>query len=138
MKVAIVGSRKWPYRAAVSFCVQGIAREHPGAVIVSGGAEGVDKVAEETARVCGLEVELHLPDWKAHGRAAGPLRNRLIVESADRVVAFWDGESRGTLSSINIAKKLGKPLEVITPADYLAGEKARYDTHTAPDPSGTS
>lgn len=131
MKVAIVGSRNWPYRSAISFYVQKIAREHPKAVIVSGGAEGVDKWAEETARVCGLAVEIYLPDWKTHGRAAGPIRNRSIVEAADKVVAFWDGESRGTKSSINLAKKLGKPLEVFTPSDYLMSERERWEASQA-------
>jgi hypothetical protein len=54
-----------------------------------------------------------LPDWAKHGRAAGPIRNKLIISDADYVIAFWDGKSTGTLSSINIAKGLNKPLTII-------------------------
>ena len=40
----------------------------------------------------------------------GPLRNRYMVERSDGVIAFGDGESKGTKNLIACAKKLGKPL----------------------------
>ena len=40
------------------------------------------------------------------------VRNKLIVDSADFVLAFWDGKSKGTKSVIEYCKKQGKPYEV--------------------------
>jgi hypothetical protein len=45
---------------------------------------------------------------------AGPIRNKLIVEVCDEVIAFWDGKSTGTKHSINYAKELGKPFQIIS------------------------
>jgi predicted Rossmann fold nucleotide-binding protein DprA/Smf involved in DNA uptake len=111
-KVAIVGSRGFSDLERVRHFIR---ERYAGRdiEIVTGGARGVDKTAEEVARQLGLKVTLFLPDWEAHGRAAGPLRNRLIAEASDEMVAFWDGRSRGTLSSISEMRKLGRTVEVI-------------------------
>ncbi len=80
--------------------------------IVSGCCSGVDKLGERYAAEHGYAVERHPADWERHGRAAGPIRNREMVECADYVIAFWDGVSRGTQSLIAAAEELGKPLRV--------------------------
>ena len=82
-------------------------------VIVSGGARGVDTVAETAAKACGLEIQIFPALWGTYGKRAGFLRNRQIVEAADRVVAFWDGLSPGTLSTIKLAQDTKKPVEVV-------------------------
>ena len=41
------------------------------------------------------------------------MRNKTIVEYADKIVAFWDGKSKGTLSVIKYAEKMGKPCKII-------------------------
>ena len=52
--VAIVGSRDWPDLDAVVDFVERLARKYPAAIVVSGGARGVDSVAERTATRAGL------------------------------------------------------------------------------------
>lgn len=118
MRVAIVGSRNYPNKLDVLDYVDALPN---GTVVITGGATGVDSWAEEAARDNWLEVVVHLPDWKTHGKAAGPIRNRTIVQDAGRVVAFWDGLSRGTASTIQIARELGKPVEVIEPRERRGG-----------------
>jgi predicted Rossmann fold nucleotide-binding protein DprA/Smf involved in DNA uptake len=81
--------------------------------IISGGAKGADKLAEVYAEENNLNIRIFLPDWEKHGRAAGPIRNRQIIQNSDYIVAFWDGKSPGTKSSINIAKELNKPISII-------------------------
>lgn len=81
-------------------------------MIVSGGATGVDQAAVGEAKRLGMPYEVHLPDWRAHGKRAGAVRNSRIVESADEVAAFWDGTSRGTAITMEMAKRGGKPLRV--------------------------
>ena len=108
-RVAIVGSRAYPYLKDVHDYVRLLA---PGSVVISGGADGVDKTAAGLAIRYGLRVEVFKPDWAKHGRAAGPMRNAEIVAAADRVAAFWDGKSRGTADTIQKARAAGKPVEV--------------------------
>lgn len=81
-----------------------------GTVVVSGGARGVDSWAAEAAIERGLETFVFQADWDRHGNRAGPLRNAEIVAHSDRVVAFWDGKSRGTLNTVLLAKERGLPI----------------------------
>lgn len=110
MRVAIVGSRNYPRPMDVVVYV----RELPAdTVVVSGGAAGVDSWAVEAARYRGLETLTLLAQWSRHGRAAGMIRNQEIVNAADRLVAFWNGESPGTADSIAKARARGIQVEVI-------------------------
>lgn len=81
-------------------------------VVLSGGCRGADALGERYAKENGFEVRHFLPDWKKFGRAAGPRRNEQMAAAADYVICFWDGQSRGTKSMIDCAKRLGKPLRV--------------------------
>lgn len=90
---------------------------------------GVDEHAEDEALRRGLHVISHPAQWRrADGTVdmgAGFRRNGLIVASSGRIVAFWDGHSRGTADTISKAKKAGKPVIVfdstMTPANALHG-----------------
>ena len=107
MKIAVIGSRKItdvPLEKYIGAEVE---------EIVSGGAVGVDTCAAEYARSKGLRLTAILPEYEKYGRAAPIVRNKQIVDYADRVIAFWDGKSKGTLSVIKYAEKKQKPCEVI-------------------------
>ena len=81
--------------------------------IVSGGAVGVDSCAAAYAKRNGLKLTEFLPQYERYGRVAPIIRNREIVDHADKILIFWDGKSRGTLSVIQYAQKTGKPYEII-------------------------
>ena len=81
--------------------------------IVSGGAKGVDSLAAAYAHAHGIKLVEFRPDYARYGRGAPIKRNYEIVDYADRVVVFRDGQSRGTLSVIKYAEKVGKPCEVV-------------------------
>ena len=106
MKIAVIGSR--------SVTVTDIGRYvSDGDEIVSGGAAGVDSCAAEYAKEKGVRLTVFLPKYECYGRAAPIVRNKEIVDYADKIIAFWNGSSRGTLSFIKYAKKRGKPCEII-------------------------
>lgn len=107
MKIAVIGSRGLNRID----CAKIGARQ--GDVIVSGGAKGVDSIAAAWARRRGLAVIEHKPDYRRYGKAAPHVRNALIVADADRVVAFRDGKSRGTKSTIDKALKHGKQVDIV-------------------------
>ena len=106
MKIAIIGSRKIKNPDIEKFVS---ANDE----IVSGGAVGVDSAAAKFARRRGLKLTELLPQYEKYGRGAPIIRNREIVDYAEKVVAFWDGRSRGTLSVIEYAQKTGKPCEIV-------------------------
>ncbi len=107
MKLAIVGSRN-----IVAFDLGSVVP--PGvSAIISGGAAGVDRLARDYALSRGLKLVEILPEYQKFGRRAPLLRNLKIVDSSDRVLAVWDGRSKGTLHSISYAKATGKPVELI-------------------------
>lgn len=116
MRVAIIGSRKYPDPHQVCEFVQALATKYPHAVVVSGACpNSPDEWAVTEAKLCGLKVKEYPADWEKHGKKAGFLRNHDIVNDADYVVAFQLGRSRGTQHSIDIAQKLGKNVYIYRP-----------------------
>lgn len=109
MKIAIVGSRKYPMLQHVKTFVRSLPR---GSVVVSGGARGVDLVAEREAVRQGLGTDIYLPDWETYGKKAAFRRNAFIVDACDELVAFWDGTSRGTMHTVRLALNAGKAVTV--------------------------
>ena len=105
MKVAIVGSRGLNID---------ISRFIPSEVteIISGGAKGIDISAEQYADSHFIPKRIIRPDYSRYGRAAPLKRNEQIVEAADIIIAFWDGQSKGTKYTIQYARKIGKPIKV--------------------------
>lgn len=111
MRVAIVGSRNWPYKNEIKNAVASLDKSD---ILVSGGARGVDTLAENYAKARGLQCIIHEAEWERLGRGAGYARNRLIVRDADRVIAFQFEHSRGTQNTIDLAKKKGIPVRLVS------------------------
>jgi hypothetical protein len=110
MKIAIVGSRTYSDLKAVRDFVLSLPG---GSTVVTGGAKGVDTVAELAAlERADLDVEIYPAEWKRYGKSAGYRRNFDIVRAADEVVAFWDGTSRGTAHTIRLARAAGIPVRI--------------------------
>ncbi len=107
-------------------------------LIISGGARGTDRAAEEWGFCWDLPVIRFrpeqirgrwyvvrwamlggdsdrdvLPDTYTNFAAAAFTRNGLIVDASDEVLAMWDGHSTGTKDSIRKAEAAGKPLKVV-------------------------
>jgi hypothetical protein len=112
-KLAVVGSRNFTWRPTIYAILEKVFIIKGPFILVSGGCKGPDKIAEDWAKSRNIETQIFHPDWDQHGRAAGPIRNKLIVEESDFVFAFWDGKSKGTLSSINYCKSLSTGYKVI-------------------------
>ena len=106
MKVAVVGSRSIK-NADISEYIPNEATE-----IITGGAVGVDRLAEREARKRGIPLKVFLPDYEKHGKSAPLVRNKLIAEECDMLIAFWDGSSRGTVFTWRYARSKGKPVKI--------------------------
>ena len=106
MKIAVVGSR--------NLVVNDLGKYLPNNVteIVSGGARGIDTCAREYAIAKGLKLTEFLPEYSRYGRGAPLKRNLQIINYADSVLAFWNGQSRGTKFVIEHCKAQGKPIRI--------------------------
>lgn len=107
MKIALIGSR--------NLIVKDLGRYLPENVteIVSGGARGIDACAREYAKSHGIKLTEFLPEYEKYGRSAPLKRNLKIIDYADLIIAFWDGQSRGTKFVIDNCKKRNKKVTVI-------------------------
>lgn len=72
--------------------------------IVSGKAKGADSLGEKYAKEKGYPVVDFPADWSQYGKSAGYKRNKQMAEYANVLVAFWDGNSKGTKLMIELAK----------------------------------
>ena len=117
-KVIIAGGRKYDdYNTLRTECDKILSRKFADpeceVVVVSGGATGADALGEQYASERGLIIERHPADWKKNGRAAGPIRNAEMADISDALIAFWDGQSRGTKSMIDLAKRKGLQVAIV-------------------------
>lgn len=106
MKYAIIGSRSYANYAQFEATVD-IYTDITE--IISGGARGVDKMAERYAEEHNMPCKIFLPDWDKYGKSAGYIRNKDIVAAADKILAFWDFESKGTKHTLQLADQVNKP-----------------------------
>jgi hypothetical protein len=107
MKLAIIGSRGIKNINLKEYITSDVDE------IVSGGAKGVDTIAREFAKANDITFVEFLPEYEKYGRGAPLLRNKEIVNYADKIIAFWDGKSKGTKYVIEYAEKINKPCEVV-------------------------
>jgi hypothetical protein len=81
--------------------------------IVSGGANGADKLGERFADDNGCKLKVFKAEWDTFGDSAGYIRNAEMSKYADACICFWDGKSKGTKHMIDLAKKEGLALKVV-------------------------
>lgn len=106
LRVAVIGSR--------NLIMENLSEYIPKetAEIISGGAVGIDTCAKQYANEHNIKYTEFKPEYNKYGHAAPIIRNKLIVDAADIIIAFWDGKSRGTKYTIDYARKSGKAVEV--------------------------
>jgi len=114
--ILICGSRIWDDYDKIEKRILEI-EDPDGTTIIEGGARGADLMAREFALKYGIDVFEIPANWVRHGRAAGPIRNRMMLDlQPDLVIAFIPKNARsvGTKDTVNEAKRRGIPVEVIS------------------------
>ncbi|MBQ7387163.1 MAG: hypothetical protein IJW03_03240 [Clostridia bacterium] len=107
MKLLIVGSRsitEFDLSPYISSDVN---------TIISGGADGIDSLAEQYADSHRLSKYILRPHYNLYGRAAPLKRNEQMVDMADAVLIIWDGRSKGTQYTLKYTKKANKELTLV-------------------------
>jgi hypothetical protein len=115
MRVAIVGSRRFAEPQRVSDYVRALP---PRASIITGSSSGVDAEVTRAARAKGIPVQVmpaSFEELSDAGRSAA-VRNQRLIDACDVLVAFWDGTSKGTRSTVERALDSGKEVHVFVGA----------------------
>lgn len=97
MIISIIGSR------TLSVNIKNYIKLDKIDKIITGGAQGIDTCVELFAVENGIPLEIIYPDYLKYGYRAPAIRNRKIVNLCDSLIAFWDGFSKGTKMTINLA-----------------------------------
>lgn len=116
-KIAVGGSRSLESYEIVSSVLKNLLK--PADVILSGNAPGADRLGERFGLENGIEVKIIPSRWECHGFKATMMRNEVLLKSADYVICFWDGESKGTRHMMDIALKAKKLLAEVRPDGFL-------------------
>ena len=116
MKILVAGSR-----SIKAFDLTGYIPQ-AAELIISGGAEGVDRLAEQYADAHRISKLIMRPRYDLYGRAAPIKRNEAMVDLADLVVVIWDGVSRGTKHTIFYAERKGKEVVLVRVCDTRESE----------------
>lgn len=107
MKILIAGSRSIKEFDLQKYIPEGVD------LIIAGGAEGIDTVAENYADKKRISKLILRPKYELYGRAAPLKRNEEMIDISDFVLVIWDGKSKGSKYTIEQAKKKSKELLVI-------------------------
>ncbi|AXG81129.1 SLOG family protein [Streptomyces paludis] len=119
MRVIVTGSRKWSDDRAVNRALERVFDESGPFLLVHGACStGADHYARVWVGLAGSLLGCKEERWPAHwgrlGKAAGPERNRRMIEAgADLVLAFPLPEGSGTQHTIGLAREAGIEVRVI-------------------------
>ena len=111
MRVLVCGSRNWADEDFIYRELVLLQRTEHIDVIIEGGANGADKIAQKVAGKLNIPVEEYLADWQSYGKRAGHTRNYKMLTDGkpDIVLAFHDNilASKGTKHMVQIAERAG-------------------------------
>ena len=122
-RILVTGSRNWSDWKLVKDVLVATCKNDENITIVSGDCPtGADRIATDLAEMRGWKIEKHPANWEVYGKAAGPIRNKRMVElGADICLAFIRDGSAGATHTANLTKKAG--IETLV-----------YDIHTQVSP----
>ena len=113
MKVIIAGGRDFNNYTLLKERCDYYLQEQSNVVIISEVAKGADTLAIQYADEKMYERIIMPANWDKYGKGAGYMRNIDMANTADSLIAFWDGKSKGTSHMINTAKEKGLDFRVV-------------------------
>lgn len=126
LRVVIAGGRKFTDRVMCETECERLIKEYMNmndcdeVEVISGRAVGADTLSYDWAVKIGIPVVSMYADWDGKGKQAGFIRNVEMAEYAvaddsyGLLIAFWDGESKGTKHMIDTAVRKGLAVEIVS------------------------
>lgn len=116
--VVVTGGRNFADYDLVRLTLDDVVERYDVNCLVQGGASGADALAKKYRR---LDAKRPLamceakPNWKLHGKAAGPIRNRWMLENWKPLVVVAFPGGRGTADCVRQARELGLTVLEVSP-----------------------
>jgi hypothetical protein len=113
IRILVCGDRNW---RDMSIIGRELKKFPPETIVIHGGAKGADTLGGFVAEKLGFKVLVFPANWKRYGKAAGPIRNQVMIDEGmpELVLAFHENlsESKGTKDMVNRARGVGIKVEV--------------------------
>ena len=113
-RVLVCGGRNYSDKNTLYDVLDAAHMANEIVLLIHGAAKGADELANQWATERAIPIYYLRPDWDAHGKSAGPIRNRMLLDygKPDIVVAFPGG--RGTADMARQAKDRSVPVAYVT------------------------
>lgn len=107
MRLLVCGGRDFNNEALLNMVLDAVQRKKGVTLLIEGGAVGADRLARQWAKRAGVPWQTFEADWKTLGRAAGVIRNQVMLDQGkpDGVIAFQG--NRGTADMVRRARLAG-------------------------------
>jgi len=115
VRVLVCGGRDYDDQAMLFGMLDMEAERNGIYEIIQGGADGADRLARLWCHSRQCRYQNFPADWKAHGKAAGPIRNQRMIDEASPSKVFAFAGGRGTADMVRRAKKAGLPVIEVRP-----------------------
>lgn len=112
MKLLVCGDRNWSSKLIIRKYLE----YFKPTLVIEGECRGADILARKAAKELGIPVDPCPAEWNLYGIAAGPIRNKkMIDQQPDLVLAFHSDitESRGTANTLCLAEDAGIEYAVV-------------------------
>lgn len=119
--ILVTGSRDWTDFDTISTELKLISEKFPvdDTYLVHGNARGADKISAYLWKKMGGKDIALSAEWDKYGKAAGPIRNKDMLDNYDisHALAFSKNESKGTSHMIFLLEERKIPVKISTSSD---------------------
>lgn len=117
IRIVVAGSRGWDnylvFQRTLS-AILGTANRKEIQLVSGMARSGADRLVQRFNQEEMPNPLAEFPaDWDTHDKRAGYIRNEAMAKYSTHLIAFWDGQSKGTKHMIDLAKKHGLYVKVV-------------------------